>query len=83
MATCKSITNCLNKFLLSKPHPNTIWFACHKYGDQGVTECGCWKKVLKEKHEYFIYDLTNEKSEIDFEKYVVEVKINSSQRNLP
>jgi hypothetical protein len=63
--------------------PNTIWFGCYKYGDQGVTECQCWKKMLNEKHEYFIHELTNENSDIDFEKYLVEVKITSSQRNLP
>jgi hypothetical protein len=75
MATCKSISNCLKKFIESNPKPYISWYGCYKYEVQGVTECKCWKKVIEGNNfDYFIHDMTNENSEIDFSKYLVEVK---------
>ena len=72
MNTCKSIFNCLQK---SIQYGRKVWIGCYKYGDQGVTECKCWINMLNNNdYDYFIYDFTNENSDIDFDKYLVEVK---------
>lgn len=80
MKSCKSISNCLKKFLNSNPSPNAIWYGSFKYGSPGISECSCWKKVMEPKNnfKYFVHDFTDFNSDICAESYLVEVKIRSA-----